>query len=209
MKTVFISYRRADSSGYTRSLYSDLIREFSAQQIFMDVDDIPAGADFVVEINNKLKGAHILIVMMGKKWLEITNSNGQRRLDNPNDFVRIEIEYAIKKGIKIFPILLENAVMPNEIDLPELLKPLARKQALFLSNKDYKYHVEKIIASVVSIISPDKVHSTQKKNNTPASATKKTFIGTDWENFYVDWYFCQCVDTVSGVFRRGYTTCFF
>lgn len=174
LKNAFISYRRADTKNLTHSLYKDLIREFSEQQIFMDVDDIQPGTDFVEEINKKLKDTHAMVVMIGPQWTTLENKDGQRRLFEPNDFVRIEVEQALKKKIKVFPVLVDNAVMPAEHELPMSIKSLSRLHALSLSSKDFNYQqhqVQQIIKSLAPVLDP----KNQRASVAPV-VKKKTFL---------------------------------
>ena len=157
IKNAFISYRRADTKNLTQSLYKDLIREFSENQVFMDVDDILPGTDFIDEINRRLSNTHAMLVMIGPEWAGLENDAGQRRLFEPNDFVRLEIEQAIKKKIRIFPVLVDNATMPSEQELPESIQSLSRLHALSLSSKDFKYQqhqVQQIINTLAPILDP-------------------------------------------------------
>ena len=135
METAFISYRRQDSAGYSRALYNELAQHFDAAQIFMDVDDIPLGTDFVQILKRNLQDCKVMLVIIGPQWLDIRGSNGQRRLDNPDDFVLLEIASALENNFNIIPVLVNGAPMPAEADLPDILKPLSRRQALELDNK--------------------------------------------------------------------------
>ena len=148
MKKVFISYRRQDSPGYVRALYDRLVQHFSSIQVFMDVDDIQLGSDFVSVLDVNLKGCAVMLVVIGKEWLNVCNNNGERRLDNPADFVRLEISRALQRGIPVIPILVNNAQMPSESDLPDDLKPLARRQALELNNKNYDYSTHDLVKAL-------------------------------------------------------------
>jgi TIR domain len=135
MEKVFISYRRDDSAGYVMSLRSEMNRRFGDQQVFIDVEDIPAGSDFVKVIENTVGNCEALLAIIGPFWLKVTNSHGQRRLDDPLDFVRIEIGSALRRGIPVIPVLVGDTDMPAEDDLPIDLKPLTRIQGTALSNK--------------------------------------------------------------------------
>lgn len=169
MKTVFISYRRADSAGYTRSMYNSLTQTFSDQQIFMDVDDIKAGTDFVSVLEERLENCEVLLVMIGKHWLDIRDEQGQPRLDNPQDWVRTEIATALKRNLRVIPILIEGATMPKEEALPDELKPLVRRQALMLSNYGFNYQISHIISVISELIPVEKNHTaTQDNQEKPA-----------------------------------------
>lgn len=148
METAFISYRRQDSAGYSRALYNELSRYFDAEQIFMDVDDIPLGTDFVQILNRNLQDCKVMLVIIGPQWLDIRSSNGERRLDNPDDFVRLEIARALDNNFSIIPVLVHGAPMPAEQDLPDILKPLSRRQALELNNKYYQHGIADLVKAL-------------------------------------------------------------
>lgn len=148
MKKAFISYRRQESEGYVRALYDRLSQHFGEQYIFMDVDDIKLGLDFVDVLDSNLKDCAVLLVVIGREWLDIEDKHGKRRLDNPNDFVRLEVEIAIRRKIPLIPILVHGAVMPAEEQLPDELKPLIRRQALVLTSSSYDYEVTKLLKTM-------------------------------------------------------------
>ena len=145
MKKAFISYRRQDSPGHVRAVHDRLRQHFHPDQVFMDVEDIPLGTDFVTVLDKNLRDCVAMIVMIGPDWLNMRGANGKRRLDNENDFVRLEISQALRRNITVIPILVDGAMMPTEAELPEVLKPLARRQALELDNKHYDYGVNTLI----------------------------------------------------------------
>src|ERR1043165_3354644 len=105
---IFISYRRNDSAGYAGRLFDGLSAHFGEDQIFMDIDYIEPGEDFVQAIETAVGSCEILIALIGPSWLTIENVTG-RRLDNPNDFVRLEIVAALARGIRVIPVLVQGA----------------------------------------------------------------------------------------------------
>src|SRR5262245_40887774 len=105
MPNIFISYRREDSSGYAGRLHEQLSAAFGANHIFMDIQDIKPGVDFEDALNRAVGACDILIVLMGKQWLTITDATGRRRIDNPQDFVRLEIATALKRNVRVIPAL--------------------------------------------------------------------------------------------------------
>src|SRR5690349_13883457 len=130
---IFISYRRDDSLATTGRLYDHLVKHFSTDRVFMDVDTIEPGVDFVEAIEQAVSKCDILIAIIGPGWLS-TSTNEGRRLDNPEDFVRLEIATALKRNIRVVPVLIDNTPMPQASDLPDDLKSLARRNAFELSN---------------------------------------------------------------------------
>ena len=145
MSRIFINYRRDDSGGYAGWLYDRLTGHFDRDFIFMDIDRIEPGEDFYEVINEKLKSVDVAVVLIGKNWLDITDAAGQRRLDNPDDWVRLEIATLLERKIRVIPILLSGAVMPQSTQLPECLMPLARRNAYEISHNRFHTDVDKLI----------------------------------------------------------------
>ncbi len=131
---IFVSYRRDDARGDAGRLTDNLKLHFGDKQIFRDVEAIEAGVDFVEAINNAVSQCAVLLAIVGPNWLKATDSEGRRRLDDPNDFVRLEIAVALQRNIRVVPVLVGGAVMPKAEDLPQGLESLARRQAHELSD---------------------------------------------------------------------------
>ena len=127
---IFISYRRQETAWPAGRLYDVLVEHFSAEQVFKDVDNIDPGDDFVERITGAVASCDVLLALIGPDWLTITDENGQRRLDKPEDYVRVEIETALKRKIRVIPILVDPARMPHANQLPPTLAPLARRNAV-------------------------------------------------------------------------------
>jgi len=130
MARIFISYRRVDSQAYVGRLYDRLSKRFGRKNVFMDIDTINPGADFGDVIEKAVSSCDALLVVIGEQWLRITDDSGQRRLDNPRDYVRLEITTALERDIRVIPVLVGGASMPSFSDLPEPLNRLARLNAL-------------------------------------------------------------------------------
>jgi hypothetical protein len=148
MPSVFISYRRGGSAGEAGRLADMLEARFGSERIFRDVDDIPPGEDFTRVIDQALARATTLLVVIGRRWLDARNEGGQRRLDDPQDFVRLEIESALRQGIPVLPVLVQGAQMPAPEQLPESLRPLAHIQAQELSDSRWHYDVGRLIRTL-------------------------------------------------------------
>lgn len=144
---VFISYRRADSAGFTISLYKELNAVFR-HRIFKDIDSIPPGADFRREIENRLTDCRIVVVVIGRQWASIANEAGQKRLFDPQDFVRLEVATALAQNKVVVPVLVDGAAMPTATDLPEDLKALAFLNALNLPHDNWDAGVERLVKFV-------------------------------------------------------------
>jgi len=152
---IFISYRRDDSAGFTRAIYERLVQRFSRDRIFMDVDTIEPGLPFDQVINQAVGSCDILLAMIGKHWME-RPPGGTPRLENPKDFVRIEIAAALSRNIRVIPVLLDAAVMPAEDALPEPLRPLALRNAIEISNTRFESDVNRLADAISQALSePD------------------------------------------------------
>lgn len=158
MDGIFISYRRDDSAGYAGRLYDRLIPHFSAQRVFMDVEGIELGADFVTAIEEAVGSCRVLIVIIGDEWLNTRDAAGRRRLDDPHDFIRLETVTALQRGIRVVPVLVGGALMPRAEDLPEDLKPLARRQAIEVSHKQWEATTAELIRSLESMLANGTPH---------------------------------------------------
>ncbi len=144
MSRIFISYRREDSAGYAGRLYDRLSQHFGADNVFMDIDAIPIGMDFVEVIEEAVGSCDVLIALIGQQWLTTTDAQGRRRLDNPEDFVRLEIKTALDRNIRVIPALIRGASMPRPEDLPDVLQKLARRNALEISDR-FHQDVDRLI----------------------------------------------------------------
>jgi TPR repeat protein len=151
---VFISYRREDTPGHAGRLYDRLKQEFGADNVFIDVDTLLPGDDFVDLIGETLGQCNLMIALIGPRWLTAADDHGRLRLDDQRDFVRIEILTALERRIRTVPVLVDRALMPQEQELPEALRLLARRQAIELSDtrwaSDVGVLVEKIKRAVAS-----------------------------------------------------------
>ena len=142
---IFISYRRVDSEGYAGRIYDRLAPHFGADAIFMDVDDIPAGVDFVKFLEKEVQSCDVLIALVGRQWLNVKDEYGNRRLDNPADFVRIEIATALGRDIRVIPVLLGGIQMPNVSDLPDNLQSLTRRNGLSVYHHSFHADTNRLI----------------------------------------------------------------
>jgi hypothetical protein len=133
VSTVFISYRRDENAGDARALCNDLSDILGKNSVFMDVDSIALGRDFRDALRERLGSCDLMLVLIGKDWLEARDKAGQRRLDLPDDFVRQEIAAALKRNIPVTPVLLQGAAMPSPEQLPDDLKDLAFRNGFELS----------------------------------------------------------------------------
>jgi len=143
---IFINYRRDDSIGMAGRLHDRLAQTVGRDKLFMDVDHIPAGADFVAHLNNQVAECDVVLAIIGPNWLRAKDKAGQRRLHQPDDFVAIEIAAALARDTLVIPVLVDAARMPKESDLPDTLKPLARRQAVEVRHAHFGHDAEALIA---------------------------------------------------------------
>ena len=136
---IFISYRRQETAYPAGWLYDRLAGRFGGGQVFKDVDSIQLGDDFVEVITRAVGSCDVLLALIGERWLTISDEHGGRCLDDPNDFVRLEIEAALTRKVRVIPILVDGARMPNANELPDSLVMLARRQALELSPARFEF----------------------------------------------------------------------
>jgi WD40 repeat protein/tetratricopeptide (TPR) repeat protein len=169
---IFISYRREEMAGQAGRLYDRLSGRFGAGRVFMDVDSIDPGVDFTTAITEAISGCDILLALIGREWLTVTDAGGRRRLDDPDDLVRVEIETALRRGIRVVPVRVEGAVLPQASDLPPSLRPLVRLQALMISHAGFAAEVSHLIAAVDGLLGPGPGRATEAGRDTDASATK-------------------------------------
>lgn len=148
MSGIFINYRRDDSAPSAGRLCDRLGAEFGAEQVFMDVDDIPPGADFSAHISAKIGACDALLAVIGKRWLTARNADGRLRLSDPDDLVSREIALALERGIVVIPVLVEGATMPKAADLRSDLKPLAQRNAVTISDQDFQGDIAKLIKAL-------------------------------------------------------------
>jgi formylglycine-generating enzyme required for sulfatase activity len=155
MARVFISYRRDDTGGYSLLLFDRLARVFGRNQIFMDIDSMEPGKDFIEVIRRAVSSCDVLLVLIGKQWLSIADDSGRRRLDVSEDYVRLEITAALERNISVIPVLVRGAPMPSSEELPEPLRPLARRHAVALSDERIDYDLQRLVAALGRISSTD------------------------------------------------------
>jgi tetratricopeptide (TPR) repeat protein len=142
---IFINYRRDDSSGVAGRLHDSLAPKFGRNKLFMDVDNIPVGRDFEDYLNSQVAACDAMLAIIGPNWLSAKDETGQRRLDNPSDFIVIEIGAALARNIPVVPVLVDGAHMPKASELPDSLKPLARRQAIQVRHTNFNSDAEGLV----------------------------------------------------------------
>lgn len=149
---IFISYRRNDSEGFAGRLFDQLSSHFGEDQIFMDIDTIEAGEDFIEVIEKAVSSCSVMIAVIGRGWLTCPDSEGRRRLDHPEDFVRLEIQTALQRNIRVIPVLVQGASIPKSSQLPDVLARLARRNAFELSSTRWRHDVESLIEIIEKVL---------------------------------------------------------
>jgi TIR domain len=165
MAGVFISYRRSDSAGHTGRLADSLGDELEDQALFRDIEKIQPGEDFVEVLEKAVAACSVMLVVIGPQWVKAETPDGKRRLKQEGDFVRMEVETALARGIRLIPVLVGDAAMPTAEDLPESMAPLLRRHAHSISDRRWAYDLGELIDILEKIPGVSR-----RKHETPAPA---------------------------------------
>jgi TIR domain len=149
---IFVSYRRQETSHLAGRLADRLADRFGEGQVFIDVDTIEPGVDFAEEIGRAVATCKVLLAVIGPSWLTAIDGRGRRRLDDPDDIVRLEIEAALARGVRVIPILVEGAPMPGREGLPGSLAGLARRNALFIRHESFRSDAGRLITAIERVL---------------------------------------------------------
>jgi tetratricopeptide (TPR) repeat protein len=160
---IFISYRREESRWSARSLYDRLSASFGPKQIFMDIDAIALGEDFIKAIERTVSECDVLIAVIGASWLTSKDDQGDRRLNNPEDFVRMEVATALSRDIRVIPVLVDGALMPRPTELPDDLKPLVRRNALRISDTSFDGDCQRLVAAIKQVLETERLEAQQRE----------------------------------------------
>jgi hypothetical protein len=145
---IFINYRRGDSANAAGRLHDRLAQSFGPENVFIDVEHIPGGADVETHINHHLTVCDVFLVIIGPNWLSASDERGRRRLHAPNDFVALEIAEALARTTYVIPTLVDGAVLPKAAELPESLSSLTRRNAVELRHTSFSRDVDALIADI-------------------------------------------------------------
>jgi hypothetical protein len=167
--TIFINYRKDDSSWNALALYNELQKYFSKEQIFKDFNTILPGDDFVISIENALRKCDVLIVVIGKSWLDLKDSSGKRRLEDPDDFVRLEISTALARNIQVIPVLFDDVPMPKPEELPANMSLLYRRQFVEIDSKRFEDDVRKLAEAIKKVLPDGVIRVTPEPKNSTHS----------------------------------------
>ncbi len=152
MDGIFISYRREESAGHAGRIYDRLRERFGRDRVFMDVSAIEPGVDFVEAIDRAVGSCAVLLVIIGRRWLDCTDTAGQRRLDDPRDFIRLEVGTALRRNIRVIPVLVQDAAMPVEAGLPDDLKLLARRNAIEINDTHWDSDLAQLVETLGRVL---------------------------------------------------------
>lgn len=153
MASLFLSYRRADSQEVVGRMYDRLKSHFPVERIFRDLDSIPLGKPFPEVIREALANSKVALIVIGPTWTSVTDSSGSRRLDDPTDFVRIEVELALSSGLLVVPVLVSGASMPKGTELPNTLQTLVFLQAIQVRpDPDFHRDMDRLIGKLSHLV---------------------------------------------------------
>lgn len=177
MAKVFISYRRSQSMKDAARIADDLSNHLPAANVFKDIHAISKGDEFRVVIQKALGTTDAVLVLIGPKWLSLRMGNGTRRLEDPNDYVRLEAQMALERGrdCLVIPVLLESATLPNESDLPDVLRPLAHLEAAVVRDGA---HFARDMQAIIDRIQA-RCGETDDDDTAPSDATRRKPLHTD------------------------------
>ena len=151
MSGIFISYRRSDTAGHTGRLTDDLGRLLDQQTLFRDIEAIEAGVDFVQALERAVSACTVMLVIIGPTWASSVTADGQKRLFQAGDFLRMEIEAALGRDIRVIPVLVGDAQMPGPADIPDSMAALLRRNAYSISDRRWQYDVSQLVDILVKI----------------------------------------------------------
>jgi hypothetical protein len=149
---LFLCYRRDDSQDATGRLYDRLVDRFGSEHVFMDIDNVPLGVNFITHITEQLRVCAAVLVVIGRSWANIVDDRGVRRLDDPADHVRVEIASALKQSLPVIPILVQDSTMPRVSDLPADIQELALHNALRLTTDYWRTGVSRLIRDLERLL---------------------------------------------------------
>jgi hypothetical protein len=167
MAGIFISYRRDDTQGWVGRLTRALQESFPETQVFYDIATIQPGQDFRAAIDRALSSCRAALVLIGPRWLSVQTAEGQRRIDSPDDVMRLEIAAALARPILVVPVLLGGAAMPAAASLPEVLQPLARRQGHEISDKRWDYDCDLLLQTLGEALGMRPLRSTRQEGVVP------------------------------------------
>lgn len=181
MDTIFISYRREESAGHAGRIYDRLCEKFGRDRVFMDVSAVEPGLDIAEAIDRTVGSCAVLLVVIDRKWPTCVDAAGQRCLDDPQDIVRLEVGTALRRKVRVIPLLVQDAAMPAESSLPEELKPLARRNPIEIGESHWEAELAQLVGTLGRILSGAAAAvSPQPEPPEPKTAPPKQKIRLPW-----------------------------
>jgi hypothetical protein len=177
MAGIFISYRRDSSRHASGRLADDLAQAFGSASIFRDIEGIEPGVDFTRSLEKALRSCAVMLVVIGPQWLDASNAHGRRRLEQEDDWVRLEIETALARDIRVIPILLEGTTLPPAEALPAALQPLRKRQAIELADVRWRGDVERLVQTLAKMPGIHRVASAEPAPATRGSKARQIWFG--------------------------------
>lgn len=174
MPHVFISYRRDDSAASAGRIFDRLTDRFGEENVFRDLDTIEPGAEFAEVIAEHIARCDALIAVIGREWLNATDAEGRRRLDDPKDFVRAEIREGLRFNKRVIPALVEGAAMPKRTELPRDIAALAGRNAIEVSESRFDYDVQRLIKAT----EPAAATTTRRKEPQVSQSAEPRALGS-------------------------------
>ena len=149
---LFLCYRREDTQDAADRLHERLERAYGESSVFMDIDSVPLGVDFTRYIEQQLEHCAAVLVLIGRNWIKASDEHGKRRLDDPNDHVRVEIATALRRGVPVIPVFVQDASMPKAKDLPEDLRQLSLQNGLEMPRRYWEAAVQELLEELRHLI---------------------------------------------------------
>jgi hypothetical protein len=156
-RRIFLSYRRGDTTIYAGRLFDSLCMRLGDEEVFMDLDAIEPGADFVEHIEREVGSCEVLIALIGRDWVDASDADGNRRLEDDSDWVRLELEAGLNRDIRVIPVLVQGAVMPRADQLPGDLAKLARRNALEIGDTRWRYDFDRLLEVIEKVLEGNSV----------------------------------------------------
>ncbi|MSM40853.1 MAG: PASTA domain-containing protein [Geobacter sp.] len=180
MDTILISYRREESAGHAGRIYDRLCEKFGRNRVFIDVSAVEPGLDIAEAVDRTVGSCAVLLVVIDRKWLGCVDAAGKRCLDDPQDIVRLEVGTALRRKIRVVPVLVQNAAMPAESNLPEDLKQLARRNPIEIGESHWEAELTQLTGTLGRILNGATAAAPQPETTEPKPALPKQKFRLNW-----------------------------
>ena len=155
MGGIFISYRREDTTPYAGRLWENLRAHFAGTSVFIDLDSLSAGVPFAKRIQEAIGECSVLIALIGRSYVTSVDESGNRRLDDPRDFVRLEVTAALRKKVPVIPVLVGGATLPRRSEMPKPMAGMLNQNAIEITDQRWRYDVDRLITAVEALSLPE------------------------------------------------------